>query len=295
MKRKFWNWVKNEGGDEFGSTRTLFLNGEISDETWYGDEVTPAEFRSELDEGEGPITLWINSPGGDVFAAAEIYNMLMDYRWDVTVKIDALAASAASVIAMAGTKVLMSPVALMMIHNPATIAIGDAEEMQKAIDMLSEVKESIVNAYEIKTSLSRHKISQLMDGESWMNAKEAVKLGFADGILYGSGEKADEEPDSGVEMLFSRKAVTDSLLSRLVRSGEDKKNPLEETERGDRPLGEKTAGVAKKGNRHLNRQLCGTEDSGEGASLPAGAAGGSEPENSVPIEQLRSRLALLSH
>ena len=216
MKRKFWNRVKNEGGDEFGSPRTLFLNGEISDETWYGDEVTPAEFRSELDAGEGPITLWINSPGGDVFAAAEIYNMLMDYRWDVTVKIDALAASAASVIAMAGTKVLMSPVALMMIHNPATIAIGDAEEMQKAIDMLAEVKESIVNAYEIKTSLSRHKISQLMDGESWMNAKEAVKLGFADGILYREGEEADGDADPNEEMLFSRKAVTDSLLSRLI-------------------------------------------------------------------------------
>lgn len=216
MKRKFWNWVKNEGGDEFGSPRTLFLNGEISDETWYGDEVTPAEFRSELDAGEGPITLWINSPGGDVFAAAEIYNMLMDYRWDVTVKIDALAASAASVIAMAGTKVLMSPVALMMIHNPVTIAIGDAEEMQKAIDMLAEVKESIVNAYEIKTSLSRHKISQLMDGESWMNAKEAVKLGFADGILYREGEEPDGDADPNEEMLFSRKAVTDSLLSRLI-------------------------------------------------------------------------------
>lgn len=142
--------------------------------------------------------------------------MLMDYRWDVTVKIDALAASAASVIAMAGTKVLMSPVALMMIHNPATIAIGDAEEMQKAIDMLAEVKESIVNAYEIKTSLSRHKISQLMDGESWMNAKEAVKLGFADGILYREGEEADGDADPNEEMLFSRKAVTDSLLSRLI-------------------------------------------------------------------------------
>ena len=155
MKRKFWNWVKNDAPDEFGSERTLFLNGEISDETWYGDEVTPQMFKGELNAGSGNITLWINSPGGDCFAAAQIYNMLMDYRDDVTVKIDGVAASAASVIAMAGTKVCMSPVAMLMIHNPATVAIGDEGEMQKAIDMLAEVKESIMNAYEIKTGLSR--------------------------------------------------------------------------------------------------------------------------------------------
>lgn len=215
MNRKFWNWVKNEEPDSFGSDRTLYLNGEISDETWYGDEVTPSLFKQELEAGDGNITLWINSPGGDVFAAAQIYNMLMDYPYDVTVKIDALAASAASVIAMAGTKVLMSPVAMLMVHNPATIAIGDSEEMQRAIDMLSEVKESIMNAYEIKSGLSRHKISQLMDAETWMNAKEAVKLGFADEILF-AGKKDAEPSEDGIEMLFSRKAVTDSLLSKLI-------------------------------------------------------------------------------
>lgn len=218
MNRKFWNWVRNEEPDSFGSDRTLCIDGEISDETWYGDEVTPKLFKDELNNGKGNITLWINSPGGDVFAAAQIYNMLMDYSYDVTVKIDALAASAASVIAMAGTKVCMSPVALIMVHNPATIAIGDSEEMQKAIDMLSEVKESIMNAYEIKSGLSRNKISRLMDAETWMNAKEAVKLGFADEILFSDSTAAPAEPpdDSGIEMLFSRKAVTDSLLSKLI-------------------------------------------------------------------------------
>ena len=142
--------------------------------------------------------------------------MLMDYPHEVTVKIDALAASAASVIAMAGTKVCMSPVAMLMIHNPATIAIGDTEEMQKAIDMLNEVKESIMNAYEIKSGLSRHKISQLMDAETWMNAKEAKKLGFADEILFAEGNEPLPDDETDVEMLFSRKAVTDSLLSRLI-------------------------------------------------------------------------------
>lgn len=220
MTRKFWRWTRNETPDSFGSDRTLHLDGEISDETWYGDEVTPQVFKDELNSGKGNITLWINSPGGDVFAAAQIYNMLMDYPYEVTVKIDALAASAASVIAMAGTKVCMSPVAMLMVHNPATIAIGDSEEMQKAIDMLSEVKESIMNAYEIKSGLSRNKISRLMDAETWMNAKEAKKLGFADEILFADGqdeteEENPDEPDDSL-MLFSRKAVTDSLLSKLI-------------------------------------------------------------------------------
>lgn len=191
------------------------MYGTIAEESWFDDDITPAMFKEELFAGSGPITIWINSPGGDVFAAAQIYNMLMDYPHEVTVKIDALAASAASVIAMAGTKVLMSPVAMIMVHNPATIAIGDSEEMQKAIDMLAEVKESIMNAYEIKTGMSRHKISQLMDAETWMNAKEAVKLGFADEILF-TGKTEEELSDDGAEMLFSRKAVTDSLLSKLI-------------------------------------------------------------------------------
>lgn len=230
MKRKFWDWIKNEQDDG----RTLFLNGEISDETWYGDEVTPKMFKDELLSGEGDIVVWINSPGGDVFAAAQIYNMLMDYKGNVTVKIDGLAASAASVIAMAGTEVLMSPVAMMMIHNPATIAIGDSAEMKKAIEMLDEVKESIINAYEIKSGLSRSRISHLMDAESWFNAKKAVELGFADKILF-SKEDEEEETDGNEEeekqlqmeaVLFSRKAVTNSLLSKLIPKPE-KRTPVE--------------------------------------------------------------------
>ncbi len=228
MKRKFWNWIRNETDEE----RTLILNGEISDETWYGDEVTPALFQKELNAGTGNITVWINSPGGCVFAAAQIYNMLMEYRGDVTVKVDALAASAASVIAMAGTEVLMSPVAMMMIHNPMTIAIGDSKEMQKAGEMLDEVKESIMNAYEIKTGMSRAKISYLMDAESWFNAKKAVELGFANGILHGGEGTEDSAKDAEPEgVMFSRMAVTNSLLSKLVPKQEEKKIPVEQLEK----------------------------------------------------------------
>lgn len=224
MKRKFWNWVRNDAG------RTLFLNGEISDETWFGDEVTPQLFRDDLESCQGDITVWINSPGGDVFAAAQIYNMLMDYQGNVKVKIDGLAASAASVIAMAGTEVLMSPVAMMMIHNPMTVAIGDSNEMQKASEMLAEVKESIMNAYEIKTGLSRSKISHLMDAESWFNAKKAVELGFADKILFDSDEE-DEQNEPLEAMMFSRVAVTNSLLTKLIPPKPENKTPIEQLEK----------------------------------------------------------------
>ena len=208
VKRKFWNWVRNEG-----ERRTLLLDGEISDETWFGDEVTPAIFREELHAAEGDVVLWINSPGGDCFAAAQIYNMLMDYPGKVAVKIDGLAASAASVIAMAGLTVEISPVGMMMIHNPMTVSIGDVQEMERAIGLLVEIKESIINAYEIKTGMSRAKISRLMDAETWMNAKKAVELGFADSVLYENREHlTGETADS---LIFSRAAVTNSLLEKF--------------------------------------------------------------------------------
>lgn len=213
--RKFWNWVRDDGEE-----RTLYLDGAIAEETWWNDEVTPKMFKDELFSGSGNITVWINSPGGDVVAAAQIYNMLMDYAGQVTVKIDGLAASAASIVAMAGGDVYMSPVSMMMIHNPSTFAIGDAEEMLRAKEMLDEYKESIINAYQLKTGLSRTRISHLMDAESWMNAHKAVELGFADKIMY----MEDEIPRDEVEgMLFSRAAVTNSLLSKLPR--QERKEP----------------------------------------------------------------------
>jgi ATP-dependent Clp protease protease subunit len=208
LKRKFWNWVRNE------ESRTLYLDGAIAEETWFGDEITPKQFKNELFSENGDITIWINSPGGDVFAASQIYNMLMDYPGQVTVKIDGIAASAASVIAMAGGEVLMSPVSMMMIHNPMTIAFGDSGEMEKAIAMLGEVKESIINAYELKTGLSRAKLSHLMDAESWFNAKKAVELGFADAILFTATNESSPENEG---LIFSNLAVVNSLINKLPR------------------------------------------------------------------------------
>ena len=184
--QKFWRWRNKKLTNEDGKAseeRTLFLNGTIAETSWFDDDVTPQLFKDELNAGSGDITVWINSPGGDCVAAAQIYNMLSDYAGKVTVKIDGIAASAASVIAMAGDTVFVSPVSMLMIHNPATIAWGDHAEMQKAIDMLDQVKESIINAYVVKTGLSRSKLSHLMDAETWMDANKAVELGFADEIM----------------------------------------------------------------------------------------------------------------
>jgi len=230
MYRTFWNWVSNENG-----TRTLYFDGPIAEETWLGDEITPERFRSELFSGEGDVTIWINSPGGDMFAASQIYNMLMDYKGHVTVKIDGIAASAASVIAMAGDEVLMSPVSMLMIHNPTTIAIGDTEEMARAIAMLEEVKESIINAYELKSGLTRTRIAHLMDAETWMNANKAIELGFADGILFMENtaprtDFATALPRANFAtdgMIFSRQTVMNSILRKLPRREKQTRIPVE--------------------------------------------------------------------
>ena len=220
--KKFWNWAR----DEVSGARTLYMDGVIAEESWFDDEITPAAFKADLFSGEGDITIWLNSPGGDCIAASQIYAMLMDYRGNITVKIDGIAASAASVIAMAGTEVLMSPTALMMVHNPLTVAIGDSEEMQKAIAMLAEVKESIINAYEIKTGQSRAKLSQLMDAETWLNANKAIELGFADGILEDAKKRTQ-----AATYAFSRRAVTNSLLDKLCPKEQENRTPIESLEK----------------------------------------------------------------
>ena len=214
--KKFWKW-KNQA-ETAPAERTLFLNGTIAEESWFDDDVTPQLFKEELMGGSGDITVWINSPGGDCVAAAQIYNMLMDYPHNVTVKIDGIAASAASVIAMAGTKVLVSPVSMMMIHNPMTVAMGDTAEMQKAIEMLGSVKDSI----------SRAKLSHLMDAETWMDANKAVELGFADDILKRSDVPEDMEPPA-VSMLYSKAAVVNSLMDKIAAKCRTKPKKIEDS------------------------------------------------------------------
>ena len=178
--------MKNESGE-----RILLLEGEIAPDTWWNDAVTPQQFREELNSCDGDVLVKINSEGGDVFAATQIYNMLKEYdRGQVTIRIDSLAASAASIVAMAGDVIEISAVGMMMIHNPWTVAKGDSAEMQSAAKMLDNVKETIINAYQQKTGLPRNEISRLMDEETWLPAQRAVELGFADKVIEASGKNS---------------------------------------------------------------------------------------------------------
>lgn len=258
MKR-FWNWLapQETSPDSDGGERVLRINGVIAEESWLDDEITPAVFASELNAGSGPVTIWLNSPGGDVVAAARIYNMLLDYPGKVTVNIDGIAASAASVIAMAASTVAMSPVSMLMIHNPATLAMGDKTELSRALDMLESVKDSIINAYQLKTGLSRAKLSKLMDMETWMDATAAIDLGFANEVLTSkqasSSDKDDEptktNPDKGDDpgdgedeesvskkvpgraknvcgVVFSRKVSEQQLVAQLAMHGKSAAPPV---------------------------------------------------------------------
>jgi len=208
MNKKFWVWDKLD-------ENTLRLDGVIAESSWFGDEVTPSMFKSELTQRNGDITVWLNSPGGDVFAAVQIYNMLLEHEGKVTVKIDSLAASAASVIAMAGDEVLMSPSSLLMVHDPMSIVFGNEADMASCIDMLKEVKEAIINAYELKTKAQRAKLSQFMASETWFNAKKAVEWGFADGILKRETPEANQQEDPLAGFMFGSRTLAKSVVNKL--------------------------------------------------------------------------------
>ena len=215
---RFWNWTEGEGES------SLRLEGPIAQETWFGDEVTPKLFREELEKHPGKVTVYINSPGGDVFAASEIYAMLMERKGDVTVKIDALAASAASIIAMAGGTVLMAPTAYLMIHDPMTAVIGNRNELKQAIKTLDEIKEGLINAYELKTGLARDEISRLMEQETWLSAYSAMELGFADGLM-GEEEKEEKAAPAAAASkvcVWARADYAGEVLKRLRAKDEQK-------------------------------------------------------------------------
>lgn len=209
----FWKFIVNQATETEPESVELRIEGDIVDDDeawlyeWFGmPSTSPNAFKEELSQFKGKdITVWIDSYGGSVFAAAGIYNALKEHDGKVTVKIDSKAMSAASVIAMAGDEVLMSPMAVMMIHNPLTAAYGNMHDLRKVADILDTIKDSIINAYALKTGRSRSKISQMMDDETWMSANVAVKEGFADGILYQDGK-----PEVGDVAAFSRLAIVNS-------------------------------------------------------------------------------------
>ncbi|MCM1362599.1 MAG: Clp protease ClpP [Clostridiales bacterium] len=236
--KKFWNFVKNEDTSE----TELYFEGPISDCTWLGDEITPAMFRDELTKVSGNLTVWINSPGGDCISASQIYTMLRSHKGKVTVKIDGIAASAASVVTMSGDETMISPTGYLMIHNPMTLASGNKSEMEKAIALLDEIKEGIINAYVRKTGLSRNKISKLMDDETWLNAEKALQLGFVDGILFDEkrsqeseenipDEEADKPQRNTASMQYSPIQTTASFMQKISALAPAKGVPIDQLEK----------------------------------------------------------------
>ena len=195
---KFWKYSNRTFIDESGESKQvsiLRIDGPIDSEIWWGDEVTPDAFRTELEAHPGDIEVYINSPGGDVIAASQIYTMLVEHTGNVTVKIEGIAASAASIIAMAGTTVLMAPVAYMMIHGASTIAWGNHSDMRHEADVLEEIDKGIRDAYCLKTGLRESKVAQMMEDETWMSAKTCIALGFADGYIGKEIHDPDMDPD----------------------------------------------------------------------------------------------------
>ncbi|MEY8762484.1 MULTISPECIES: head maturation protease, ClpP-related [Clostridium] len=178
--KKFWKFNAKENSDE----GELLLYGDISDSTWWGDEITPKNFKEELDSlGDiKTLNVYINSGGGDVFAGQAIYSMLKRHSATVNVYVDGLAASIASIIAMAGDRVKMPKNAMLMVHNPWSFGMGNANDFRKLADDLDKVRESMISVYEDKTGMEKESIVELMDAETWMTAEEAVEFGFADEI-----------------------------------------------------------------------------------------------------------------
>lgn len=219
MKNKFW---KLENSVE-GSGSTLILEGAISQESWWGDEVTPQAFRDELKNITGnKLTVVINSGGGDVWAGVSIHDALKELDAEVTVKVSGLAASIASVIAMAGDKIVMTPGSTMMVHRASMLAMGNADDMQKAIDMLETVEEGIISIYADRTGQTKEAIKDMLDSETWMSADKAVELGFADKAIKPSEDESVSNVFSG-NFAFSMSATKESLADFVskVSNSED--------------------------------------------------------------------------
>ena len=280
---KFWRWVTNQTGGM--PVRTLHLEGYIAESSWFDDDITPKQFKTEL-YGSGAetddIVVKIHSPGGDTFAAAQIYNMLKEYPGNVSIHIDGLAASAASVIAMAGDEVCVSPLSVIMIHNPAMLIAGEVADLQVGINLLSEVKESIINAYQRKSGLSRAKISHMMDAETWMSAHKAIEMKFADTILYEN--KVEEEGSGG--FIFDKLTVTNALRDKLpgiqarmkyITAKKEEEGDGNSRADVDIPLDEKDTRDSK-----VNIENQSSKDA-------------KTIENQIPITQLQKRLELIKN
>ena len=187
---------------------------------WYGIQATsPKQVIRALKNANGePVTIKINSGGGDVFAGCEIYNELKNYSGEVSIEIHGLCASIASVIAMAG-KCKMSPLAEIMIHNVSTNTSGDYRDMEHTAEVLKKANKTIANAYVLKTGMKAEEVYKLMDKETWFTADEALEIGLIDEILY-SDEKVDKQllnslKNSAITFCNNIGSINDIALQKL--------------------------------------------------------------------------------
>lgn len=229
-KKKFWSWSNSiESTDS-----ELVIEGDISSESWWGDEATPAELRKELAKHKGDLTVSLNSNGGDVFAGVSMYNALKNFDGNVTVRVDGLAASIASVIAMAGDKVIMSPGSMMMIHKPWTVVAGDANELDKVKEVLNEIEGSLLPIYISRTGKSEEEVRQLLDAETWMTAEEAVEMGFADEAIEAKKSSYSDAIKNLLNgnLAFSMKATEESMkqLFEKIQASEQEEATAESDE-----------------------------------------------------------------
>lgn len=195
------------------------FDGVISEYSWWGDEVTPAAFKKELyEKGDGkPVTLLVNSPGGEVIAASVIRSILQEYPGQVTADIVGLAASAATIVITGADRVRMRESALMMIHDPSTIAWGTIDDIKQALGLLETVKDGIIDTYETRTGKSRAELARMMKNETWMTAREAKEHGFVDEVVSGSIKKAPANNlRAGFLNCLEASAIPAELAAHLV-------------------------------------------------------------------------------
>lgn len=234
---KFWQFVKNESAAGEESSADLLLYGPIAETSWWGDEVTPKQFAEDLAAlGDvSTIRVRINSSGGDVFAAHTIYNLLKTHAAKIITHIDGLAASAASVIAMVGDEVIMPGNAMMMIHNPWTIAMGEARDMREMADTLDTVRETIIAAYQAKSGMDREKLINLLDATTWLTAEQAKEYGLADTVTEPVRVAASLKPGqytvNGQQMDFNNLAIwPGALLASAEEASEEEAATADETQ-----------------------------------------------------------------
>jgi ATP-dependent protease ClpP protease subunit len=240
VKNKFYSFEK-----ENENIANVYIYGDITSYEWYENEISAWGFKKELEElGEiSELNVHINSYGGETFQALAIYNLLKSLKAQVNVYIDGIAASSASIIAMAGKKIYMPKTALIMIHNCWTYALGNAEELRKTADDMDKVKEAYKAAYLSKIKITEEELEELLADETYLTAPECLDKGFADELI-------EPEKDNTINQ-YANKAIL-NLVNKIKK--QDKKQKIELNEETVKEISENVANsivqnLAKKGEK----------------------------------------------